>query len=197
MCSNIRLLDIKKNKRCIFKENDIDLILPGLYLGNLVASNNVKLLEKYNIKFIMRAQLEGGIQYSHINYLHVPIKDNMVNTIDTINLFDRTSNYIDAWLKQKNNNENILIHCKKGHHRSGTIIAAFMYSKLGLNYEQVIKYINNRRPCALRRDTQMMRELYKYYLNINNIYYKDIYLCDMYNVYLRYVTKNESTLLPE
>lgn len=182
MCENINKISIEKNNKCIYNENDIDMIVPGLYLGNFNVSNNLNALKKYNIKYIIRATLQGGNIYPDFHYLHVPIKDYMVNTIDTDHLFMYTGLYI-----QKNIfNGNILVHCKKGHHRSACIIAAFLFKTLNIPYETILQYINSIRNCALRRDTFMMRGLYKYYLKLNNIKYKNIYYCPTTNKFVLY-----------
>lgn len=185
MCTNIKNISIGEKLSCKYNENDIDEIVPGLYLGNLESSNNLQILNRHNIKYIIRATLDLGIIYKHIKYLHVPIKDYMVDTLDTDDLFSFTSNYITDNIFKGN----ILVHCKKGHHRSATIIAAFLYTSLKLPYNTVLQHINNKRYCSLRRDTFMMRGLYKYYLKINNIPFKNIYVC---NNDVRYVTYNFS-----
>lgn len=182
MCENINNIHIEKNNKCKYIENDIDVIVPGLYLGNFDSSNDFGILEKYKIKYIIRATLQKGTIFPQIHYLHVPIKDHMIDTINTDHLFTYTGLYI-----QKNIFKgNILVHCKKGHHRSACIIAAFLFKNLNLPYEIILQYINSIRNCALRRDTLMMRGLYKYYLKINNIKYNNIYYCPTNNKYVIY-----------
>ena len=63
---------------------------------------------------------------------------------------------------------NILVHCKRGHHRSGAIIASFLIKYLHLDYDSAVKYINYLRPYAMRRETNMSKHLYAYHLLISN-----------------------------
>ncbi|MDX1700289.1 MAG: dual specificity protein phosphatase, partial [Melioribacteraceae bacterium] len=82
---------------------------------------------------------------------------------------DETYNYILSAFKS---NKNILVHCKKGHHRSAAVVGAFLIKHFNLDYKLVTQYINNIRPCALRKDKCMVKSLarYSYYLN-NNPYH--------------------------
>lgn len=145
--------------QCLYEEDDINEIIPGLYLGNLNAARNKKLLDKYNIKFIICAMLDINktVIYSNVKYLHVPIKDYMIPTIDTNDLLDYTTRYINDNLK----NGNILVHCKRGHHRSASIVGDYMLSKYRIKFDNMIKYINTKRNCAFRRDTNMTKRLYE------------------------------------
>ena len=66
-------------------------------------------------------------------------------------------------------NKSVLVHCKRGHHRSASIIAAFLMKNIGVDYLSSMAYINNIRPCALRRNTCMVKGLFNYYLECNGV----------------------------
>ena len=118
--------------------------------------------------------------FGDINYLHIPIKDNMVNTIDTNHLFDYTDQFIESNIK----NGNILVHCKKGHHRSASIIGSYIIKHHDISFNNLVKYVNNKRNCAFRRDTNMMKALFRRFNKKSNIVVikKDRHV-EFYNVY--------------
>lgn len=160
----------KENEKCNYKENDIDEVIPGLYLGNNSSSYNTDYLSKYNIKYIIRImpEFDYNRMYRGITYVHIPFKDNELCAKDLNKLLNKTSDYIANILLQNQNvllpTNNILVHCKRGHHRSAVVVAAFLMKYLKLDYDSTVKYINNLRPCAIRKDKCVVRALYKYNL---------------------------------
>lgn len=171
-----------KNK-CLYKENDVDEIIPGLFLGNYKASYDYDFLSKHNIKYIIRvmSEMDNDKIYNGITYIHIPIKDNEICTKNLNNLFGFASDFIlYALSKNKNNMNNILVHCKRGHHRSASVVAAFLIKYTNTDYISAIRYINNIRPYALSNDKCIMKALYKYYLSLNNNVCDNI-ICDKHN----------------
>lgn len=154
---------------CEYLENNVDEIIPNLWLGDYKSSYNYNFLVENNIKYIIRVMPEFDIyrKFHDITYIHIPIKDQDICYKNLIDLFEITNNFIKHILNKK---KAVLIHCKRGHHRSASIVAAFLLKHLKLDYMTTLSYINSIRPCALRRDTCMTRALFKYYLYINNIY---------------------------
>ena len=148
---------------CEYPENDVDEIIPRLWLGNYKAAYNKNFLEKYQIKHILTIMdsFDYNYKYNNINYLIIPLKDKQ--TCPIINMFEITNEFIYNALKKK---ENILIHCKKGHHRSASVVAAFLIKYLEVDYDSAVMYINHIRPCSLRRDTCMTGHLLNYSKNI-------------------------------
>ena len=155
---------------CEFPEYDVNEIVHGLWLGNLKSAYDRGFLYNYKIKHILTLyeDFDNTKKYKDINYMIIPIRDiNTCNTgTDTINLFNQTNQFILNALKNK---ENVLVHCKKGHHRSGAVVAAFLIKHYNYDYDDAIKYINKLRPCALRRDKCMSNALFTYYLQIKGI----------------------------
>lgn len=144
---------------CEYPENDVDEIIPRLWLGNYKAAYNKNFLEKYQIKHILTIMdfFDLNYKYDDIDYLIIPLKDKQTCSIS--NMFEKTNEFIYNALKKE---ENILIHCKKGHHRSASIVAAFLIKYLEIDYNSAVMYINHIRPCSLRRDTCMTQHLLNY-----------------------------------
>ena len=98
--------------------------------------------------------------------MNIPIRDKHMCGQNMTEFFDTTSAFIYQALKKK---EGILVHCKKGHHRSAAAVAAFLIKYYGLQYEVATKYINKLRPCALRRDKCISNGLFNYNLKLKGI----------------------------
>ena len=151
-----------------FLEKDVNEIIPNLWLGNCKAAYDKGFLFKYNIKNIITIMdnFDEQFRFSHITYLIIPLSDKNICSKNVFNIFESTNEFIDNSLKCNNP---ILVHCKRGHHRSASIIAAYLIKYLNINYNVAINYINYLRPLALRRDTCISRGLFSYYLMVNNI----------------------------
>jgi len=160
----------KKNNVCKLPEKDVNEIVPGLWLGNHVSARDKIFLDKFNIKYIINITENVPNLFQDIKYLRFPVRDKETCSIDTIKIFDISGRFIMNALK---NGIGVLVHCKRGHHRSATIVAAFLMKYLKVNYITAIAYINYLRNCALRRKTCMMDGLFNYYLLLNGIKCKE------------------------
>lgn len=154
---------------CISTKN-YDEIIPRLFLGNYQASLDKNFLEKNNIKYIIRVIPEfHNLMFYNVKYIHVPMKDDLICGYQLDGLFNFISDLIYNILV--NTNSSILIHCKKGHHRSANMVAAFLIKYRGYSFNEAFNHINKIRPCALRRETCIGIELNKYYSNRNISFY--------------------------
>lgn len=148
-------------------EKDVNEIIPNLWLGNCKAAYDKGFLMKYNIKYIITIMenFEEPFRLNCITYFIIPMNDKKLCSKNMINIFESTTDFIFKALKE---NSPILVHCKRGHHRSASVIAAYLIKYLKINYVVAINYINFLRPYALIRDTCMSKGLYEYYLYLNN-----------------------------
>ena len=166
---------------CSFKECDVNEIIPKLWLGNYKSSLNHNFIYDNNIKFILRLHqninfnvhdpniIKTNIGYiyskNNIIYYHIPIEDEFTCSLNIFELFDSTTKFIRTAIKL---NKAILVHCKRGHHRSASVVAAYLIKYKIMNYKNAVEYINHLRKCALRRNTCMTRGLFDYYNYLNN-----------------------------
>ena len=148
-------------------EYDVNEVIPNLWLGNYEAARNKQFLDTYKIKNILTIMdtFDKKYKYSGITYLTIPVKDKFLCNINMNKIFEYTSKFIHKCLS---NNEPILVHCARGHHRSAALVVAYLIRFKNGDYVKCIEYINKLRPYALRRDTCMSKNLFKYYLLINN-----------------------------
>ena len=177
--------------RCEYCEEDASEIIPKLWLGNYKSSVNKQFLKNNNIKYIIRIyekfkfnpndpieikkkniiKMKHGYIYTINNrkYYHFPIIDkklckrdkikNIQLTNKILSIFNETNKILfNGYIKKYN----MLVHCKMGHHRSATVVAAFLMKYLNMNYKDTVSYIHSIRRCALRRNTCMVRGLYNY-----------------------------------
>ena len=156
------------NKVCISGKNDKDVneILPNLWLGNEIAAHNKLFIDDNNIKYIINLTTNVLNIFPHVKYMQFHIRDKDTCLKDISDIYDMSLNFIIKALKEK---VGILVHCEKGHYRSGNIVTAFLIKYLRLNYFQAIVYVNNIRPCAVQKNTCMTRGLFSFYLKLNNI----------------------------
>lgn len=148
----------------IITENDADLIIPNLWLGNKNAALNEDFIKKSNIKYIVN--ITDGIDspFPYITYYHIPIKDKKMCSPESeqvmYNYIDTALEFIYRGLKE---NVGVLVHCRKGHHRSANIILIFMMKYLNVGYIPCTIYINNIRPLSLKRHTCVNKWVLNYY----------------------------------
>lgn len=146
------------------KENDVDEIIPNLWLGNKTAANDAEFMKRANIKYVVN--ITDGIHcpFTNITYYHIPIKDKKMCGHDSmkamINYIDTAMNFILHGLQE---NVGVLVHCRKGHHRSANIVLVFLMKYLNIGYIEGSIFINNLRPYALRRNTCVNNWIINYY----------------------------------
>jgi protein-tyrosine phosphatase len=145
-------------------ENDVDLIIPNLWLGNKKAALDENFIKNNNIKHIVNVTDGINCPFTDITYYHIPIKDKKMCDIESkdtmIKYIDTSMDFILNGLKK---NEGVLVHCRKGHHRSANIVVIFLMKYLKIGYLPAIIYINNIRPYSLRRKTCINKWLLHYY----------------------------------
>jgi protein-tyrosine phosphatase len=132
---------------------DVDLILPGLWLGNHDTAANTPLLKKHGITHIITAMREPTIQgkqwlvkniesFKDSNgfcRLLLPLNDRPFQNI--IQYFDFATEYIRTAIDQKGA---VLVHCWVGKSRSATLVAAYVMKTLKLDPIAALNFINER-----------------------------------------------------
>lgn len=177
-------------------EKDVNEIIPGLWLGNYRSAYSKRFLQDYNIDYVVSVidNFDDVYKLPTITYISIPLKDKNFHHFSSNEitiLFDVINKVINHVLHEHGR---ILIHCKRGHHRSASFICAFLMKCNGLDYMFVLHYINTLRPKAFSKDKYITRELFKYYLHLKNIKSENI-KCIMGN-FCYYVCEDQQLMSP-
>lgn len=135
-------------------ENNVDMIIPGLWLGDAVAALNEDFIRQNNIKYIINATENVPCPFLDIVYYHVPIKDKvMCEEKYRHSMMQYINTAVELIHRGLSENNGVLVHCKRGHHRSAGIVICFLVKYLHIGFLPCCIYIKNIRPFALDRKT--------------------------------------------
>ncbi|TKR68160.1 hypothetical protein L596_024180 [Steinernema carpocapsae] len=143
--------------------NGMDEILPGLFLGNLKDSKDVQQLEEKNVEFIVSAHrnLEklpdsDPERRAKFRILRIEINDNPGENVDQY--FSTVSSFVHA---ARLEGKGVLVHCLMGVSRSAAFVAAYLLSTTHLEYDNVLAFINSKRP-MVNPNFGFRMQLYKF-----------------------------------
>lgn len=138
----------------MIQENNMDHICNQIWLGNKESALDHNNLIVHNIKYVLNCTPDIPCPFKDIIYYRVPIHDKEICDVSfSKKIFEYIFNsfkFIDTALK---NNKGVLVHCKKGHHRSANIILFYLVYKYNIGFIYALMMINNIRPKALVRNT--------------------------------------------
>lgn len=120
-------------------------IIPNLWLGDLNSAFNDNFLENNNIHLIINTTKNhphSNTLDKRIKRIRVPISNSLASVQLAVSEAKRVKPIIDSYLKQ---GKGVLIHCKRGKHRSATILARYLIETTGMSGEQVKKFIKSKR----------------------------------------------------
>lgn len=118
-------------------------ITDNIYLGtNLCCttrSHNQTLLDEgIGADIDMELENQGQVPGSDF-YFRIPVKDHTAPTMVQLNVGVAV---IDSLIR---NHKKVYVHCKHGHGRSPTLIAAYLISQ-GMDYKKALETIRSKRP---------------------------------------------------
>ena len=135
---------------------DINEIIPYLFISNWNTSNKPNVIKKYNIKAVITLEtidkpkdIIDFYKNNNIDFMYIRLYDDPNSDISKY--FDITYNFIDSHIKQK---KNVLVHCMAGISRSTTIVLNYILKKkYELNYienpytvvDDIINYVRTKR----------------------------------------------------
>jgi len=133
-------------------ENEEDEIIPNLWIGGIESAKNINFFKQKNIKYVINLTSEIPNYFTNITYLNIPITVNQLDISESEtkskSIFDITNKFILHALKE---NSGILVHCRSGHNRAASIIAAFLMKYLNMDQESVTQYIKSIRPLVFNK----------------------------------------------
>ena len=145
-------------------ENDADMIIGRLWLGNCNSALDYAFLEKNNIKYIVNVTDNVSSPFKNIMYYRIPIKDKETCCLHLKKIiYEQLDGALDFINKGLASGYGVLVHCKRGHHRSANVVLIFLMKYLRVGYIPCFMYISNIRPTALRRETCLNYWILNYY----------------------------------
>ena len=133
--SNNQIIGIQKTLK-IFKNHNVNVVL--------------SLTETSELKSLGCENLIKEIKLNNFVWLHFPINDFNIPTKNSLLKLNLLLSDLENFLKKE---KNIIIHCKAGLGRTGTI-ASLLLAKLGIPTKDAIKFIRKYRPGSIDTDEQ-------------------------------------------
>ena len=130
--------------------DDYNLIIPNLYLGNILYANNLDFLTKNNIKAIINCTEKEPFHDYFNDKSKIRLYVNDSKEDENIEKFkSEIINCIDFIEESIKNNNSVYVHCYWGLMRSATVVAGYLIKRYGISHIDAIKIIKEQRPCAL------------------------------------------------
>jgi protein tyrosine phosphatase len=143
-------------------EADATLILQNIWLGNHIAANNYNFVASKRIKHVINITDDIPNVFPFLDYTTFSIKDITACHSNLLQKIDYCASIIHNVVAE---NKPILIHCKRGHHRSASVIAYYLMKYCNMTLIDAVRLIKMNRPTAFRRINCMMKTLIYYEKN--------------------------------
>jgi protein-tyrosine phosphatase len=154
-----------------------DEILDGIFLGDVVAGNDLTFLKKHNIKYVVnisnmiyeKSQLQ--LQENGIEIKNVLVRDH----IDDHEKLLLEVPFIVKNIKEHRRNGKVLVNCFVGRQRSAIVVACYLYKYVFVNdsyilstesmiemMDKIITFIRTKRPIAFTPQVNFYHMFFKY-----------------------------------
>jgi protein tyrosine/serine phosphatase len=127
--------------------NNADEILPGLWLGNAKASQDLKFLKEKNIKTIFNCTKDIPFAPIQANKYRIPVDDNL-QSAELRNLELWSFEIVAKLAKERRQGHAVLVHCAAGMQRSAAVVAMYLIATQQMSKEEAIKFIRQKRSIA-------------------------------------------------
>lgn len=145
--------------------NPADEILPGLWLGNIVASQSAEFLIGKKIKAVFNCTKNIPFHEAVRIRYRVPVDDNLEeDEIRNMSLWSFEAVYK---LRLEHLKGPVLVHCHAGMQRSACVVAMYLIAVKGFKVEEAIDYIRERRPIAFRPSANFLKSIYDFERNFD------------------------------
>jgi len=128
--------------------NPAHQILPGVWLGNRIASQDGKWLRDTQIGAIFNCT--KNLPFIHGTKIHmyrIPVDDNLQED-EIRNLQHWSWEIVYKITNERTSGNRILIHCAAGMQRSAAVTAMYLISHYRCTTDEAIAYIKSKRPVA-------------------------------------------------
>ncbi len=103
-----------------------DEIIPGIWLGDRKASEDINFIDRFDIKVIINCTKSLPSVFSKVKYYRIPVEDNLQKS-EINKMYKYLIKIMPILESHYKNQETILIHCYAGIQRSAILTAAFLY----------------------------------------------------------------------
>lgn len=131
-----------------------------MYIGDLATARNKQILEENEIKAVVCClsvtEFMAGEEHEDIEYCRVEVED---VSREPINLyFEEALDFIEGFV---DSGESVLVHCRHGVSRSGTICLAYLMARCDFSLHQAFFFLRQRRN-AITPNLGFMEQLCEY-----------------------------------
>ena len=121
-------------------------ILPNLWLGNIVSSQDPNFLKEHGIQAVFNCTKTIPFVNSVPRKYRLPVDDNLQD--DEIRNMELWSFEVVYKLALELRKGPVLVHCHAGMQRSACVVAMYLIAKKSMTTDSAIAYIKARRPIA-------------------------------------------------
>jgi protein-tyrosine phosphatase len=152
--------------RRLSRENPMDEIIPGLYVGRQLLQADQEIFNQRDIRAVVDVTSEwseAGFIRTQCAYLCVPILDTCAPTWQQLQ---------DAvtWIEEHRKQGGVFVHCAAGHGRSATIVAAYLlHIQKVIGVQDALDFIRSKRPKISLGEGQLA-VLQEYFKDMRYVY---------------------------
>lgn len=140
-------------------ETNASFIMNNLWLGNWQSAHDSEFIKSNNICKIVNLTVEIPNKFPYIKYKNFRMRDENACQENLFGMMVEGAKLINNALSK---NKTILIHCKRGHHRSASIIVLYFMIYHNMSLIDALIIVKQIRPTAFRRLSCMLKELISY-----------------------------------
>ena len=140
-------------------EADATLITDYIWLGNWRAAHNSSFITEEKIKYIINATTDVPNKFPFVTCTTFAINDERACYKNLLPMMNNGADIINKAVQEK---QQILVHCKRGHHRSASIVAFYLMKYRNMSLAKAIIFIKSVRPTAFSRMTCMLETLIQF-----------------------------------
>jgi protein tyrosine/serine phosphatase len=153
------------------EEDNYNLIIDGIYLGNYDAANSKSFILDKNINLIINCSrdLKFPDFYNNIpvNYIRLPLNDSF-DEIDQLIMSIAIPKLMKLIHKYLKNNKNVFVHCYAGMQRSATVVICYlMYKdkkeKKSKKLDDYYNFLKSKRTIVFKPDPTFVTVIENYY----------------------------------
>ena len=145
-----------------------NLIIPGLWLGNIEAAKNREFMKNNNIKLIINCSNDIPNYFNnYINTIRVPVDDSLMDK-DFVIMSKYIPTIIEIIYDNLYRGNSVLVHCYAGMQRSACIVCAFLMYYFHINTYEAVIYIKSKRNIAFTPYINFLKSLIIFQKHIDN-----------------------------